>query len=154
MIADWYKNQGYHFLALSDHNLLSRGDKWMDVALANKRGDIGGLARYRERFGMVGSNSAIKRASSKSGSSRSMSSAAVRRVGKFLMIQAEEITDKFEKLPVHINAHNLREAIRPQGGASVRENDCQQHRGGRSSEPITRSPRSWPISIIRTSIGA
>ena len=25
MIADWYRKNGYHFLALSDHNILKRG---------------------------------------------------------------------------------------------------------------------------------
>ena len=28
MAADWYKNHGYNFLVLSDHNILSRGEKW------------------------------------------------------------------------------------------------------------------------------
>lgn len=122
MIADWYKNQGYHFLALSDHNLLSRGDKWMDVALANKRGDIGGLARYRERFG-DGWVELRDQEGKQQVRLKPLDEFRGRfeESGKFLMIQAEEITDKFEKLPVHINAHNLREAIRPQGGASVRE---------------------------------
>ena len=27
-VADWYKRHGYHFLVLSDHNILSRGEKW------------------------------------------------------------------------------------------------------------------------------
>lgn len=122
MITDWYKNQGYQFLALSDHNLLSRGDKWMDVALANKRGDIGGLARYRERFG-DGWVELRDQDGKQQVRLKPLDEFRGRfeEPGKFLMIQAEEITDKFEKLPVHINAHNLREAIRPQGGASVRE---------------------------------
>jgi hypothetical protein len=41
--------------------------------------------------------------------------------GKFLLIQAEEITDAFEGKPLHVNATNLRERIEPQGGGSVRE---------------------------------
>ena len=28
MVVDWYKNHGYDFLVLSDHNILSRGEKW------------------------------------------------------------------------------------------------------------------------------
>lgn len=122
MIADWYKNQGYHFLALSDHNILSRGEKWMDVAAANKRGDIGGLQRYRDRFG-----DGWVELRDQDGKQQVRLKALdefrgrFEQPGQFLMVQAEEITDKFEKLPVHINAHNLREVIRPQGGASVRE---------------------------------
>jgi hypothetical protein len=41
--------------------------------------------------------------------------------GRFLMIQSEEITDRFEKKPVHMNATNIRELIPPQGGGSVAE---------------------------------
>src|SRR5690606_24632135 len=41
--------------------------------------------------------------------------------GRFLLIPAEEISDRYEKLPIHINATNVGEAIRPQGGGSVRE---------------------------------
>ncbi len=40
---------------------------------------------------------------------------------RFLLIQSEEITDHVGPLPVHINAHNLRDAIQPQGGKTVRE---------------------------------
>ena len=37
MIADWYKRHGYHFLTLSDHNILSEGQKWIDVAPGRRR---------------------------------------------------------------------------------------------------------------------
>ena len=37
MIVDWYKNEGYDFLALSDHNTLSRGQRWMPVKQVDKR---------------------------------------------------------------------------------------------------------------------
>ena len=31
MIADWYKRQGYHFLGISDHNVLQVGDRWLEL---------------------------------------------------------------------------------------------------------------------------
>jgi hypothetical protein len=31
MVADWYKQNGYNFLALSDHNILSNVEKWVTV---------------------------------------------------------------------------------------------------------------------------
>src|SRR5262245_32554540 len=31
MIADWYKRNGYQFLALSDHNVLQEGVKWIEL---------------------------------------------------------------------------------------------------------------------------
>ena len=36
MIVDWYKQHGYQFLALSDHNILLQGDKWIEAT--NNRG--------------------------------------------------------------------------------------------------------------------
>ena len=41
--------------------------------------------------------------------------------GKFLMIQAEEITDKYDGNPIHVNATNLLELIPPQGGNSTHD---------------------------------
>ena len=37
MIAKYYKDNGYHFLVLSDHNILSRGEKWMAIESVEKR---------------------------------------------------------------------------------------------------------------------
>jgi hypothetical protein len=41
--------------------------------------------------------------------------------GRFLMIQGEEISDRAEGLPVHLNATNLQELIAPLGGRTVVE---------------------------------
>src|SRR6476646_6677446 len=31
MIMNWYKSHGYNFVALSDHNILAVGEKWIKV---------------------------------------------------------------------------------------------------------------------------
>ena len=31
MIMDWYKNRDYNFVALTDHNILAEGEKWIVV---------------------------------------------------------------------------------------------------------------------------
>ncbi|HEX6963948.1 MAG TPA: hypothetical protein VF175_18920, partial [Lacipirellula sp.] len=59
--------------------------------------------------------------------------------GRFLMIQGEEISDRAEGLPVHINAANLEDLIEPMGGRTVAEAidnnlravEEQAHRTGR-----------------------
>ena len=51
MIADWYAQQGYHFLALSDHNILSQGMKWMKADKIEARGGPQILVKYVKRFG-------------------------------------------------------------------------------------------------------
>src|SRR5438046_756167 len=49
MIADWYKRRGYHFLTLSDHNVLSDGESWVDVGTA--KNSLERLQKYLDRFG-------------------------------------------------------------------------------------------------------
>src|SRR5688572_23386012 len=51
MIADWYRSEGYHFLALSDHNILSEGIRWMPFAEIVQRGGPDIVDKYRDHFG-------------------------------------------------------------------------------------------------------
>lgn len=39
--------------------------------------------------------------------------------GKFVVLAGVEVTDRFDRLPVHVNGINVRESVQPQGGASV-----------------------------------
>ena len=122
MIVDWYRSRNYHFLALSDHNILSEGERWIDAAEGPRRGAIGGLERYLERFGAdwverktEGDQTLVRL--KPLNEFRSLFESA----GEFILLQGEEITDGFESRPIHINATNLRDLIKPQGGGSVRE---------------------------------
>ena len=38
MIVEWYIERGYDFLVLSDHNVLSQGERWIDVERVRRRG--------------------------------------------------------------------------------------------------------------------
>jgi hypothetical protein len=49
MITGWYKENGYNFLTLSDHNVLSQGQRWVDVDGRHTEGNI--HSKYIERFG-------------------------------------------------------------------------------------------------------
>ena len=125
MITAWYKDQGYDFLALSDHNVLSRGEKWMSVAGVEKRRKQEGPAtmeKYRKRFG---DEWVETRGDEGKEEVRLKTLAEIRpkfeEEGKFLLIEAEEITDRFKGHQVHINALNLDEVIPPQHGDSVVE---------------------------------
>ncbi|PYK59020.1 MAG: hypothetical protein DME21_14355 [Verrucomicrobia bacterium] len=120
MIVDWYKQHGYQFLALSDHNILLQGDKWIEAT--NNRGGVVALEKYLRRFGtnwvQLGEAKGKQRV-------RLKTLSEFRRLfeepGRFLLIQNEEITDRFRSKPVHVNATNLRDLIEPQGGNSVLE---------------------------------
>ena len=37
MIFDWYRERGYNFVGMSDHNVLQEGEKWMDLESIRKR---------------------------------------------------------------------------------------------------------------------
>lgn len=124
MIADWYVQHGYNFLALSDHNTLSDGQRWMAVAAAVKRSDDGLLDRYRKRFG----DSWVQTRGTEGEKDHQVRlkpldefRGLVEKRGEFIMIPAEEISDKHDGKPIHINATNLAEKIEPQRGDSIRD---------------------------------
>ncbi len=73
-VVKWYKEHGYQFLVLTDHNVLTSVD---------------GLNAL---FGLD---------------------------EKFLVIRGEEVTDRFDRKPIHINGLDPSRQIAPQGGASV-----------------------------------
>lgn len=138
MIAAWYAEQGYHFLALSDHNTLGNGLRWMPYDQIVQRADDGVLARYRKRFGetwvetreMPG-ETAAENVVGEGADGKSATKLEVRlkpldeyrclveQAGRFLMIQAEEISDQVDGKPLHMNATNLKELIQPVGGETI-----------------------------------
>src|SRR5438045_5172526 len=118
MIVDWYKQHGYEFLALSDHNVMLACEKWIDTQ--TNKGGAAALEKYFDRFGPGW----VKQRTSKSRAQvRLMTLEEFRgkfeEPGRFLLIPGEEISDKFGNSPIHLNATNLRKLISPKGGKSV-----------------------------------
>lgn len=119
MISDWYKQHGYDFLALTDHNILADGEKWIDtVAKTGTRAEA--LRKYLARFGSAWVE---QRKLDGKQQVRLKPLAEYRSLleepGKFLLIPAEEITHKFAKSPVHLNGINLRDVVKPVDGEEV-----------------------------------
>ena len=120
MVADWYKSRGYHFLAFSDHNTLQVSNKW--TAVSTNRTSQEALRKYLARFG----EKQVERRDDKGKMQVRLKrfdemSKQFNEPNKFLLIQSQEITDRWKTAPIHINAHNLREAIKPRGGSNVVE---------------------------------
>jgi hypothetical protein len=131
MIADWYKKNGYQFLAISDHNVLQEGARWFELkapvsvgGVVNQRGGGPVLDKYLRRFGpdwVELKEEGAKRAV------RLKPLAEYRTLleepGRFLMIPSQEITSAWKRPktatlpersgPVHINLTNVRELVKP-----------------------------------------
>jgi hypothetical protein len=73
-VVRWYREQGYNFLVLTDHNFLTKTD------------GLNALHAAEEQF---------------------------------IVIRGEEISDVFEKKPIHVNGLNVEQTVKPQGGKSV-----------------------------------
>ncbi len=124
MIAEWYRTHGYNFLALSDHNVLSEGTRWMKHSTIINRGGNLTLEKYQARFG----NGWVETRGKADTDNYAIRlkpldefRSLIEERGTFIMIQGEEISDRVKKKPLHMNATNLQEVIPPSGGLTIRE---------------------------------
>ncbi|HEY1007042.1 MAG TPA: hypothetical protein VGD92_07670 [Sphingobacteriaceae bacterium] len=141
MIMDWYKSHGYDFVALSDHNTLGEGVLWKAIPKHPFR-----QHRFREYLDKFGKDWVNYRTDSGGVISVRLKTAAEYRPlfeekNKFLIIPAEEITDRFQNKSIHVGAINVRELIRPQGGSSVMETmqrnlDAVYEQRARTGQPM------------------
>lgn len=154
MVAAWYKDHGYHFLAISDHNVMLEGERW--TGAQTNRGGPSALQKYLARFGpdwvdLRGpeTHAAVRL------KTLAEFRARLEEPGRFLLMAAEEITDRFEKRPVHLNGIHLRELIPPQGGGSVfavLQNNvnavqAQRERTGQPMFPVINHPNfGWALT--------
>lgn len=119
MVIDWYKENGYQFVAISDHNTIADTEKWLFI---NPKTAIGNsFTNYLKRFDKwveiaQKGDSTFVRLKTFSEYKSLMDDA-----GKFLVIASEEVTTKFEGKHIHINVTNIRSEIQPQQGNSVVE---------------------------------
>ena len=107
MVVDWYKSRGYDFLALSDHNTLQEGAIGV---VATNEATLRILPTYTRRFG---SNWVARGVSTNGTALVVLKTLAEFRgqfeaPGRFLLIPGSEVTHRYAKKPVQINAINLR----------------------------------------------
>lgn len=117
-IALWYREHGYHFLCFTDHNVLPRTERW--IALDRAKSGRKAYERLKRQF----PEGLQERHNGERHEVRLRTFEEVRElVGRddFLLLQGEEITDKFGKLPLHLNATNVQDLVPPMGGGSVVE---------------------------------
>lgn len=120
MIASWYKERSYDFLVFTDHNVLLRGERWSDID-KNK----GGRKAF-EKLKAAFPADWIKTRTADDQEQVQLKTFdeifdRLAEPQKFLLIQGEEITDRYKNLPVHMCATNTNELLPPLGGESVVE---------------------------------
>ena len=117
MIAKYYKDNGYHFLVLSDHNILSRGEKWMTIESVEKRRRTLGVPTMKKYLSTFGEEWVEIRGEENKKQVRLKALNEIRplfeKEKNFIFIQGEEITNGFNGSPVHTNGINLMELIKP-----------------------------------------
>ena len=119
MVADWYKRNGYQFLAISDHNVMLEGDHWITVT--NKSSTPFALSKYKARFGETWVEEKRNRRGALQVRLKPLSAfkPLLEAPDSFLLIPSSELTDRHLTAPIHINATNLREPITTKGGSNV-----------------------------------
>lgn len=118
-IAAWYREQDYQFLCFTDHNVLANTERW--VAVDKTKGGRTAFDKLKERFpDWVDEREQDGQLQVRL---RTFAEVAERfdTPEEFLLIQGEEISDSFERLPIHLNASNVQELIPPMRGGSVLE---------------------------------
>lgn len=119
MIMDWYKTHGYNFVGLSDHNILARKEKWVTIPKNQiyENAFEAYLTQFEDRvvFKQDSGRTRVKLATLKE------YRPLFEEPGKFLILEAEEVTDGYEGKPVHLNVSNIQDLIPPQSGESVLE---------------------------------
>lgn len=124
MVVDWYKRHGYHFLALTEHNVIAEGDKWVDADASAVRQEA--VKKYVARFGAKWAEFRTVRDKGKDKKQVQLKPQAEYRSlfdepGKFLLVPGEEITHSFAKRPIHMNGINVRDTIKPIDGQDAVE---------------------------------
>jgi hypothetical protein len=112
MVLDWYKSNGYDFVALSDHNTMAQDEKWKLIAKSPLYEES--FNQYLEKFGAdwVVYKTDTGRIQVKLKTFTEYKSKL--EANNFLIIPSEEITNYVNgKIPVHVNATNLQRFIEP-----------------------------------------
>ncbi len=117
MIFDWYRERGYDFVGMSDHNIMQVGDKWMDLEAIRKRQKAVGrdaVAKAEARFG----KDWLKRETREGKEGIVLKTldecrAALEKPDEFLLLPAQEMSNSGQKKPVHIVVINTETVIDP-----------------------------------------
>ncbi len=118
MVARWYKDHGYQFLVFTDHNTLHNKERW--IKPAKSKGGLKALDALKTAW--PGDWVQTRGEGEELEVRLKTFDEVYPKVGvpqEYILIQGEEITDSFAKLPVHMCATNTKELLPPTGGDSI-----------------------------------
>lgn len=143
-IAKWYLEHKYDFLVFTDHNTLSNSDRWVEID--KTRGGRKAFDRLKEKFpGDWIETRTVEQKEEVRLKRFDEVYAKFNRKDKYLLIQGEEISDRFGKLPIHMNVSNVAEVIPPLGGSSV--SDAMQNNVNALMAQRERTRRAMMIHL-------
>ncbi|MCH2202690.1 MAG: hypothetical protein MK102_12020 [Fuerstiella sp.] len=120
MIAKWYLEHEYQFLVFTDHNTLLNKERWIN-SVDNKGGDT--ALRKLQAAGLPKSWIEMRDVKGDAPEIRLKTFDEVFELlaipQNFLLIQGEEVSDRFGRLPVHMCVTNTSTLLTPLGGDSV-----------------------------------
>ena len=119
-MAGWYKRNGYHFLAITDHNTLATAERWLPIPASGPAREA--YTKYGQQFGSSGLEER------RSGDTLLVRlkrfpeyRARVEEGGRFILIPGEEITQYLKGKGAHMNALNIAEPVSEQPGGTLIE---------------------------------
>lgn len=142
MIATWYRDHGYQFLVFTDHNTLHNHERWIDIE--KNKGGLKAFDRLSRRFPVDWIET--RETEGRKEVRLKEFDAVFQRLAKpqeYILIQGEEISDSFQRRPIHLCVANTAELLPPTGGDSMV--DVMQRN---VSAAISRRERSGQASLI------
>ena len=103
-VARWYREHGYHFLVMTDHNFLTSVDGLNALLGADER---------------------------------------------FLILPGEEVTDRVDRKPLHVNGLAVESLVQPQGGGTIAEalqRNVDAIRGARGVPHLNHPNFDWAVT--------
>ena len=120
MIMEWYKDNDYQFVALSDHNIIAEGDKWKTISKDSLYQNA--FKKYLNQYG----KDWVKYEADKEGLRAKLKTLSEFRplfeeADQFMIFKAEEVTSYLDNKAVHMGAINIEHVIEPKEGVTIVE---------------------------------
>lgn len=104
-VVDWYRSNGYQFLAITDHDLVPEGERWLSTTRLPAAAASAGGIQLQTRQTDAGDEFRLTR--------QDELEAHFNAPGEFLLLRGEEVSDAVGPVTVHLNALNLPATLAP-----------------------------------------